>query len=635
MKYGYRGSILYVDLTKRKYWTESLKEYKHFIGGRGINVKLLSELTQPDTDPLGPENPLIFGAGPWIGTLAPTACRLSVEFKSVINRGLGSGNAGGHFAAEMKFCGYDHIVVLGKSDEKVYLYIKDQRVFFRDSKDIWREDTWQTDIKIKELEQDKNLKSLCIGEAGINQVAFATIIVDRARTVGYGGSGAVMGSKNLKAIAISGSGQVTVAKPVEFISYRNDFIKNQFYPSQAVKNHQKGGTLLPYTLPLSARPHGVRNMSDDYWDDESISSISREVFDNNFVIQRKGCFDCPVYCSSIYKVKNLYSEGFHANSFRSFGSNIDSKSSEGAFYANALANRLGLDSDHLSSVIAWSIECFEKGLINIKDTEGLILKWDDIDTVVKLIEMIAKKEGFGSILALGLYKAVEFLGKGENLAMTVKKNALMEAATRPYKGWALGIMTSTKAGGHLRGAPGQESQKLNSRQSMELLGIEDYPPVNSYDYKADLVVFQEQYKAVIDSMGICVLASSWTDVDVYNFKHLSDFHFLITGEDLDVESLKEVGEKIQTIERMYNLINAGFSRKDDLPPAKLVENQVTNGPFKGEFIDLEKYNKMLDQYYANHGWEIAFGIPTKTTLKKLNLDYLIKLAEKSGIELPL
>ena len=280
LKNGWVGKILFVDLSDRSTRTEPTEKYLPFIGGRGINQWLLFELVKKGVHGLDPENVLILGAGPMVGTLVPSAGRLSVDYLNVITGGVGSGNCGGRFAAEMKNAGYDHIVVTGKSNRPAYLFIQDDKVNFRDASGMRGLGTWETDAHIKTKETDNRLSTLTIGAAGENLVTFASIIGDRGRAVGYGGSGAVMGSKNLKAIAVRGrKTAVCVARPREFMDRLRTFYKEVFEKSNAVKTHRKGGTLHAYVRPGQDRPHGVRNINDEFWSNNAIKNVTREKFD--------------------------------------------------------------------------------------------------------------------------------------------------------------------------------------------------------------------------------------------------------------------------------------------------------------------------------------------------------------------
>ena len=633
MTYGWTGNILFINLTNNTTNLEKTNKYFSFIGGRGINQRILFDILDKNADPLGPKNMIIMGAGPLVGTLVPGADRLAVDYKNVITGGVGSGNSGGHFAAEMKFAGYDHIVISGKAEKPLYLYIYNNRVYFRNAVDLWGKDTWETENIIKRKEKDRGIKTLTIGQAGENLVKFACIIGDRGRAVGYGGSGAIFGSKNLKAIAIRGTLPVKIAHPDKFIQKLKLFNKNIIEKSNTVNFYRRGGTLLPYLAPGENRPHGVKNMSEEFWSNEAISCVIREKFDK-YLKRRHSCFNCPSYCSGIYEMQGFRCEGVQANTLRGMGSNLDLRSPEDILHANALVNMYGIDVDQTSAVIGWAIECFENGLLNKDDTDGIELRWGKGDSIIKLIENIVTRKGFGNILADGVYEACRTVGRGsEKYTVLVKKNSLMEAGMRSHKGWALGIVTSTKGGGHLRGAPGQEMQKIPPEVSMRLFGIDDIFNPTSYDNKAELVVWQENYKGVIDMMGLCISNSMWMDITLFVPEDVAEFFNDTTGENVTGENLLQVGLKLQNLERVFNYLHAGFNRKDDYPPEKLVKIPVQNGSYKGEKLDMFKWNKMLDEYYICHDWDVKTGLPMNQGLKNIGLGDIIEKLEKNGINL--
>jgi aldehyde:ferredoxin oxidoreductase len=632
--YGRSGKILFVDLSRQQTYTEETEKYHEYIGGRGINHFLLFNLVDRKVAPLDPENVVILGSGPLVGTLIPAANRLAVEYKNVITGGVGSGNCGGQFAAEMKFAGYDHIVIVGKALKPVYIYINNDRVLFRDADDLWGKTTWDTENYIKKKEQDNAIKTLTIGPGGENLVKFACLIGDRGRAVGYGGAGAIWGSKNLKAIAIRGTKPIQVADPKEFIKKIQSYYSETIAKSEMVRVHREGGTLLAYQLPGENRPHGVRNMSDEFWPNDSINAVSREKVDKDFLMRRHSCFNCPVYCSGIYKINDMFFEGFQANSFRAFASNLDVTAPEAVLQATALTNLYGLDGDHTSSVIAWAIECFENGILTSDDTDGLELRWGGGDTILKLIENITYKRGFGAVLANGVYEASRIVGRGsEKYGVMVKKNGLMEAAMRCNKAWALGVITSTKGGGHLRGAIGKDNLDISPKIAHNLFNIADIGPISSYENKTEIVTWQEKYKGVIDIMGICALTSVWMDFSLYQPDDIAEFYRYVTGEDGAVAEMLKIGERIQTLERAFNLLHAGFGRSDDMPPEKLVQTAVSAGPFKGETLDIDRWNTMLDEYYALHQWNKETGWPTRKGLLDLNLDFAVDMLEKNNVKI--
>jgi len=632
LKYGWAGKILFINLSDRSTRIESTEKYIRFIGGRGINQWLLFDLIDKGVHGLDPENAIILGAGPMVGTLVPSAGRLSVDYLNVITGGVGSGNCGGRFAVEMKNAGYDHIVVTGKADRPTYIFIQDDTIYFRDASEMWGLGTWDSDEHIKSEEKDRRLSTLTIGVAGENLVKFASIIGDRGRAVGYGGSGAVMGSKNLKAIAVRGKNTpIKVARPSEFTDRLRTFYKEIFQKSGAVKIHRKGGTLGAYVLPGQNRPHGVRNINEEFWSDDSIKHVTRDRFDE-FLVRRHACFGCPVYCSALYEIRGMICEGIQANSLRAFGSNVDVTHPEDVLYAHALCNNYGLDADQTSAAVAWSIDCYENGILDKKDTDGLELKFGDGDCVAKLIQKIALREGFGNVLAMGVHEASEIVGRGsKDLALLVKKNSAMEAAMRSHKAWALGIMTSTKGTGHLRGAPGLEFQRLPPETSKKLFSIDDISDPTSYENKAALVVWQEKYKGIVDMMGICALTSMWMDQALFTPEDIAGFFNDITGKHTSAERLLEAGEALQNLERSLNLLHAGFGRSDDMPPRKLMDIPVGKGMYEGERLHLDRWNHMLDEYYELHGWDKTTGSPTKQRLLALGLGAVVEKLTKNNI----
>ncbi len=635
MLHGRGGKILFVDLTAQSFRIEATDKYAEFIGGRGINQSMLFDHLAPEVDALDPENLMMLGAGPLVGTLAPGACRLAVDFKNAVNGGVGSANLGGHFSPEMKFAGYDHIVISGRSRHPVYLYITPDKIAFRDASRLWGKTTWQTENEIKRLESDQRIRVLSIGMGGENLIRFACIIGDRGRAAGYGGGGAVFGSKNLKAIAVRGGRPLTVAHPAQLQAELLRFNRDVIEKSRFVKVHRAGGTLNAYLLPGENRPHAVRNMSAGFWDNDAISRVDRDTIDKRYMARRHSCFACPIYCSAIYRLDHMVFEGVQANSWRAFASNVAITDPEKMLRLHALTNLYGLDGDHTSAVLAWAVECFENNIINTADTDGIALRWGDGDSLEQMLENIVHRVGFGEVLAGGLDAAVRHVGRGsERFAMLSKKNALMEAAMRSHKAWALGIITSTKGGGHLRGAPAVEAQRIPPKISRELFGIDDIEDPTAYKNKAALVTWYENYKGVIDMMGLCYLPSMWMDLSLFTPRDINRFYSLVTGEACDAEQLMTVGARLQNIETLFNILHAGFGRAEIIPPGKLTEIPVHDGPFKGQRLDPGQWQVMLEDYFRIHGWDSATGWPTIERLGELGLKDAAERMKKFGITLP-
>lgn len=635
MPHGRTGKTLFVDLTTRHWRVAEREPEPGFEGGRGVNQRLLFDLQPEGSETFDPANPLILGAGPLVGTLVPGACRLAVDFRNLLTGGVGSANLGGHFAAELKFAGFDHVVIQGRSRHPVYLSINDGKVWFRDAADVWGLDTWETENRIKRLENDPRLKTIAIGPAGENRVRFACIVGDRGRAAGYGGAGALLGAKGLKAVAVRGRRPVTVARPGELLAELRRFNREVLEQSRFVRIHREGGTLNAYLLPGENRPHAVRNMSRAFWDDASIGKVHRTVIDAAGLVRRHACMACPIYCSAIYEIDGMACEGLQANSWRAFASNLDLTDPAQVMRLHALTNRWGLDGDHASAVLAWAVECFTRGIIDTRDTDGLRLDWGDGRAMETLLGQIVSRTGFGAILADGVTEAARRVGRGsERLAVTTHGNALMEAAMRSHKAWALGIVTSTKGGGHLRGAPAVEAQRLTPEQSRRWFGIGDVQDPNAYANKAELVTWYENYKGVVDMMGLCYLPSMWMELGLFTPEDISRFHRLVTGSDRSAEDLLHAGARLQALEMVFNALHAGFGRTDARPPAKLSELPVEAGPFKGQRLDPERWEEMLDAYYLAHGCDPATGRPTQEHLTRIGLADAAERLAAAGIRLP-
>ena len=633
MSFGRAGRVLFINLTERSFNCEKTEKYLSCLGGRGINQWLLFKYMSPKVNPLDPESIIILGSGPLVGTLVPTACRLAVDFKNVMNFGIGSGNSGGFFATEMKLAGYDHIVISGKADRPIHLLIIDNKIYFKDAKGIWGKNTWETDNAIKKENSDNDLKILSIGVGGEKKVKYACLISDKGRAVAYGGSGAVFGSKNLKAVAVRGTQSIEVYSPEKLIAkvlkYNKEIIRKNSY----IDGLRKGGTLLGYLAPGEKKPYDVKNMSEGFWSNENIEKFSRDKLDK-YLIRRHSCFNCPAYCSSIFQLDGNRFETFEANSFRSYASNLGITSLEGALDCHRLANLYGLDGDQLSATISWAIECYENGIITKEETDGMELRWNDHKNVKLLIDRIANRIGFGDILAKGVFDASKIIGKGsEKYSVLTKKISVMESGVRSYKGWALGIITSNKGSGHLRGAPLLERQQISPQMSKKLFNIQNIGNPTEYGNKAELVVWQEKYKAIVDIMGICACTSMWTDVNLFQPEDISDFYYLVTGEILSIKELFKIGEKVQNLEKVFNVLHAAFTREDDLPPKKLTDVPIKEGIYQDSRLDLRQWNKMLDRYYFLHKWDKKTGIPTKDRLHELELSELIDILEENNIRL--
>lgn len=635
--FSYSGRVLHVDLTSGRTWTEPTDNYSsRFLGGRGIDVWLLYRDVKPWVTPLEPANRLIFGTGPLAGTLAPCATRYSVESKSPVTGGIGSGNSCGFFGPELKFAGYDHIVIQGRARVPVYLWITDEHVELREASSLWGKTTWGTDQLIKEMIGDEAVQIACIGPAGENLVKTSCIVTNRARVAGKCGLGAVMGSKNLKAVAVRGMGSIEIADPERFMD-EVDKVWEKLKVSDRAESLRKWGT---YGRPVALNEsclYPVRNFQDDHWDSDKIKKSMPDIFKSDYEVGRRGYLSCPLYCGHLYKIDDgpyagLVCEGFEFNDVWNFMSRLDIDYVPAAIKLHSICNEYGLDQDSSSCAIAWAFECYEKGIITEKDTDGLKLKWGDHAVVAELLRKMASREGIGDILAEGSHKASSLVGKGsERYAIHLKGQDSMEAM-RSAKGWALGCCVSTRGGGHTRGANLIElsHKTIPPEVAQRVWGIPRVEAPSSYEGKAKLVVYYERLQAIVDSLGLCLFTSTWWSPDLLGPEEYAKLYSAATGQEIQGDELMMIGERIHNIEKAFNVLHAGFGRQDDYPPGRFMEEPIKSGPARGELLSKNEWDKMLDEYYELHGWDKESGWQRRGQLEKLALGEVADDLERAG-----
>jgi len=615
--------ILRINLSTKKITTEIMDEKftDLFLGGRGINRWILLNEIEKGTKAFSLKNKIAIGTGLLVGSSAPGACRVQIDTLSPFNNGVASGNAGGFFAAQLRFAGWDHIIIEGKAMDPVYIYIKDKDVEIIDAKNIWGRTTWETQDVIQ-AKHGKNTSALIIGPAGENLVYSAAIIVDKYRSASRCGMGAVMGSKNLKAISVEGTGRVIPVNQKSF-KKKSAQLKLKIVKSEFSKGFKKCGTAycLYFTNNISFNP--VRNFQDCYIDPEKFKSLLPNNWTNITSNKIKTCFGCPLG-SFIRKItdgsyKGTITATTQANAFWDFASKFDIYDPAVVLKAQELSNKYGLDIDSVSGAISWAYECYEKGIIDQKDTDGLELIWGRDEPIMILLEKIAKKDGFGKILAYGCHKASKIIGKGSSKYCLHVKGQDLKEPLRTTKGWALGVVVSPRAGTHTRGAPLTEMVKLSKEDSKKYYGISTAGDQLSYEGKAKLVIHFEREMALADSLGLCTLISEWNCTDLPGIKDFAELCSDFLGKDITYEDMLKIGERIMTLEKYFNQIHTNFGRKDDFPPNRLMKEGVKTGPLKGEKLDKEKWSKMLDEYYELHKWNKESGEIPKERLKELDI----------------
>lgn len=634
------GQILRVHLSDRKITREEVGEGgERFLGGRGVNQWLLWKELPPAASPLSAENLLVIGTGPLVGTPAPAACRLSIDSKNPFTNGIGSSNCGGNFGPELRLAGFNHVVIQGRAETPVYLFIDDRRVETRDAAHLWGKTTWETDAKIKEEIGDPNIQMIYIGPAGEKIVRGACIITDLEKAAGRCGMGAVMGSKNLKAVAVRGSGSVEVARPESFMEIATEILGKL----RANPFLQKRGEYGVYGQVLwgeRLRETSWRNFQGGILPSpDQMAAIHPDIFLQKFKKKTISCWSCPIHCRAIHEIKEgpyrgLISEGLENNDIQLFGAKLNVFDPEAILYLRSLCNQYGLDTDNTTGVLAWAFECYQRGIIGRDTTDGLELKWGDVDAYIQLIEKMAARQGFGNILAEGSQRASEIVRNGsEKYAMHIKGQDLAEQLW-VHKGWALGTVVSARGGTHTRGAVlSSRFESLSPELCRKYYGREKIGRPNDYEGKAPFVVLFERLQALADSLGLCTFATLlWAPPpQAMDQEDMARLISGCTGIDMSPGELMKIGERIHTLEKAFNILHAGWTRREDYPPWRFVEEKVMmSGPLQGECLSLPKWDRMLDEYYELHGWERKSGWPTRETLEKVGLKEVAGILGQAG-----
>ena len=624
---GYAGKILRINLTKREAKTVDLDRSlaSQFLGGRGFNSKLLYDAVGPDTDPLGPENLLMFATGPLVGTMFPTASRFNISAKSPQTGILGDTNAGGHLASEMKFAGYDQIVLEGRSSSPVYVYVNDGEVEFRDAAHLRGKDVYETDDIIKDDLGDRRVQTAIAGPAAENGVKFAGVFANLMRAASRTGMGTVMASKGVKALAIRGTGSIEVAHPKKF-ERLVDEITEEIYSHEQYEGRRRMGTT---RILLMANAMGflpTRHYTSGIF--EHAEEVSGERLAEEFNVKSRGCFACTIPCSRFYVVREgrfagLYGEGPEYESQGSLTSRTGNRELELALKANDMCNRLGMDILTVSECISWAMELYEKGMLTREETDGLDLSWGNGDAMLTLIEKISRREGFGDVLADGSKAAAMKLGKGLDLTMQVKGLDLIMADPRGLKGFGLGYAVASRGGDHLRSEPFLE---LNDDPAIgeEMFGVPEATLRLADKGKGKLISFFEDWNAVIDALEPC--KNIMQNMEILTFDRASEVIEATTGMRMTPAEVRLVGTRIVNIERAFN-VREGMRRRDDSLPRRFREEPLKEGASSGTVFDQEP---MLDEYYTERGWDLKTGVPRRETLEGLGLSKAA--SELDGIE---
>jgi len=619
---GYTGKVLRIDLAGKKFAEEPLREdiVEKYLGGAGIGIKYMLDETPAKCDPLGPENTMYFSAGPLCGTDAPCASRVMVVAKSPLTGAIAKSSGGGYFPAEMKFAGYDMIIIEGKAEKPTYLWIKGGNVSFRDAKHLWGLNTVDCQQQIKDGLGDQNIRVACIGPAGEKLSAISAIINERHAS-GRKGIGAVMGSKNLKAIAIRGDKEVPLADPEAFSAAQKNMLNMMKESEVLYPEFSKSGTPMTADVTNALGIFPSKNFANTgEWDPHDY--LGDEIGKEKFNITREFCYKCPVGCSQVKLAKDGPFKGMASipeyETIFSFGGATLMESFNEVIAADKLCDEYGLDTVSCGVAIAFAMELYEKGIITIDDLDGIDLKWGNAEAMIKMVHKIAYREGFGAILADGVKAAAEKIGKGsEKYAIHVKGMELPGYDVRGAKAHGLSYATSYTGADHNIGYAFQEVFSIPVPYPVDRL---------AYKGKGTLTKWNQDNRAAVCDCGpMCgfIMDMALAATCQNNTASLVN---AASGLSFTPEEITLCGERLNNAARIFN-IREGFTRADDKLPERLMTEPLKDGGAKGSYIPQEELDSMLDEYYAERGWT-KDGAPTKEKLIALGMeDELAELAK--------
>ena len=603
--YGYNGKVLRVNLTEQSYKIEPLDEAKakKFIGARGLGVKTFYDEVNPKVDPLSEENKLLIIGGPLTGSPMPTSGRFMVVTKAPLTGTIAISNSGGKWGAEFKNTGFDMIILEGKAKSPIYINMVDDKIEFKPADHVWGKVASETTAVLVK-ENDPKSKVMCIGPAGEKLSFMAAIMNDVDRAAGRGGVGAVMGSKNLKAIVVKGTGKVQVADPEKAKAVSAEKIKILRNDPVAGNGLGTYGTNILVNIINENGVHPVRNFQKSYT--TQADKISGETLTKERLVRKNPCYRCPIACGRWVRLPDgTECGGPEYETNWCYGSDVDCYDIDAIDIANMLCNEYGLDTISAGCTIAAAMELYEKGYIKDEEiaADGLSLKWGDTEAIIGWTKKIGLREGFGDKMADGSYRLCESYGHPE-YSMSVKKQELPAYDPRGIKGHGITYAVNNRGGCHIKGY----------MISPEILGYPEKLDRFSLDGKAAYAKVFHDLTAVIDSLGLCIFTTFGLGAQDY-----VDMYNAVVGEEHDVNSLMLAGDRIWTLEKLFNL-EAGLTKEDDTLPKRLLEEPIPEGPSKGEVWERDT---LIPEYYAVRGWD-ENSVPTPETLKKLGLEEYIK-----------
>ena len=614
---GYAGKILNVDLTTGKARVEKLTEEtaRKYIGGIGLGMKLFLSNSKAGVDPLSPENPLVLALGPVSGTMFPTGGNGHAFIsKSPATNGVGEAVSHGTFGAELKRAGYDAVILTGKAEKPVYLWIDDDSVQLLDASQVWGKSPSETEDAIKNEVGDYYVRVASIGLAGEKQSKIACIINEKTRAAGRTGLGAVMGSKNLKAIAVRGTHDITVAKPEEFMEMVKEFHERMKGP--AAQKYRTLGTAENVMIQNALFCMPTRNYNNAHF--ENAEKVSGEALNERYIAKIIACNSCAMRCEHEAVIRDGPYKGTMArmeyDNLWALGPNCGVDKLDAIIKAAELCNYYGLDADSAGVTVSFVMDCHEKGILTHEDLGGIDAHFGNADALIQLIEKIGNREGIGNMLADGVKAAAEKIGKNSMvLAQQIKGLEVTGYDLRCLKTAALGFAVSFRGADHNR----------SGAYAIDLTGKVDR--LKAEKGRGKLVKDSEDVYALIDSLIICKNAKGTFYKETADMAKL---YSLVTGADMTPEELSLAGEQINTVAKLINL-REGLTREDDTLPWKVMNQPIPDdGPAKGAVVTQDELDLLLDDYYQARGWSIE-GVPSKAKLRELGLEEFSNLIKEA------
>lgn len=619
MPHGFVGRILHVDLSTGRLWNEEPDEnfYRRYFGGRCMIAYFLLQEVPAGIDAFDPENRLVFAAGPVTGAPVAGAGRNSVGGKSPLTGGFGEAEGGGFFGAELKRAGFDAIVIQGRAERPVYLWLHDGEAEVRDASTLWGMDTGESQAAIRQELGDDRIRTAQIGPAGERLVRYACVINDLKHAAGRTGMGAVMGSKNLKAVAVRGTQPFSMAEPEKVQARAKWLAENVMTKARGLYDLGTASGLL-YLNRSSGLP--TRNFQQGTF--EGAERISGEAMRDSILIDRGSCFACPVRCKRVVSVKEPFTVdpgygGPEYETLASLGSNCGIDDLKAIAKANELCNRYGLDTISMGTAIAFAMECFEKGLLSKRFTDGLELRFGNAEAMLQAVEMTARREGFGDVLAEGVLRAASRIGgSASTLAMHVKGQEIPMHEPRFKQGMGMGYAVSPVGADHLQSIhddgyrkPGSGLDEAKALGILEPLACDDLSPS-----KVRLFTYRQYWGSLRNCLVMCVFVP-------FGYDDTVDLVRGVTGWNSTLWELLKVGERGVTMARVFN-VREGFTAEDDRLPDRFGE-PFASGPLLGTALDKDKMAKAVADYYGMMGWDER-GVPRPEKLQELSLDWAIE-----------